>query len=88
MLRESIVSAAIRERATGLVFSLPKPKRHHHILHAAAALHRELKYMDQGFITSEGRFVARLEAAKLAELAGQLKNGLNSPPNLFSEDLW
>ena len=86
---EKIVVAAIRDVATGLVFSLPKPKRHHDILHAAAALHRPLKQHEQGFLTSFGRYVDRVEAANLALTAKQVRDHvLISPPHLYSEDLW
>jgi hypothetical protein len=44
--------------------------------------------MNQGFLTTHGRFVDRQEAGRIAVAAGQgsprpLCNG-----NLFSEDLW
>jgi hypothetical protein len=40
---------------------------------------------DQGFMTSEGRFVERPEAAKIAVSAGQIPG---EPSILFSEDFW
>jgi hypothetical protein len=86
----TIVCAAIREKSTGIVFSLPKPKRHHHILHALHAIGTQPApnaYYDQGFITSEGIFVGRVEAAHIVLKASQATQ-LISPPALYSEDLW
>ena len=40
---------------------------------------------DQGFLTDEGEFVSRKEAAKIAFMAGQT-NEIKNP--LMSEDLW
>lgn len=40
---------------------------------------------NQGFITSEGRFVSRNEAARIAFLADQIEGCTNL---LFSENLW
>lgn len=42
-------------------------------------------YDDQGFMTSEGRFVERPEAAQIALAAGQISAATTI---LFSEDLW
>lgn len=43
------------------------------------------KSEDQGFMTSEGRFVGRVEGAEIAFASGQI----NEPTKkLFSEDLW
>lgn len=41
----------------------------------------------QGFMTSEGRFVSRSEAAPIARRAGQLPDG-TAGSVLTSEDLW
>lgn len=43
------------------------------------------KAEDQGFMTSEGRYVTRSEAAKIAMEAGQIHKETQL---LFSEDLW
>jgi hypothetical protein len=61
--------------------------RHHIILYQNSKITRKLKY--QGFLTSTGRFVDRIEARKIALDAGQLagKNTINKS-KLFSEDLY
>jgi hypothetical protein len=73
-------------KINGLVFTLPKPYRHHHIISKLADLcvnvyeHNDV----QGFIFN-GEFVDRKEGAVLAEQTGYI---LKTPPSLFSEDLW
>ncbi|MEL7169435.1 MAG: hypothetical protein AAGN64_08810 [Bacteroidota bacterium] len=46
----------------------------------------------QGFVTSEGRFVDRVEAARLAEEADQILPSSDyargQSKRLFTEDLW
>ncbi len=41
---------------------------------------------EDGFVTEEGRFVNRLDAADIAIKSGQIKK-LDHPPELYSEDL-
>lgn len=41
----------------------------------------------QGFVTDDGRFLDRLEAAKEALETKQISE-LEHPPRLYSEDLW
>jgi hypothetical protein len=41
----------------------------------------------QGFYTSAGRFVDRVEAVEIAKAAGQITEP-KWPPQLYSEDLW
>lgn len=86
---ETIVAAAVQ--VNGLTISLPRPAGHGEVL----ALMSEMPGYDpgiagaiQGFATSEGRFVSRVEAMKIVHRAGQK---FRTPPrshNLFSEDLW
>ena len=82
-----IVAAAVKFR--GVMFVLPAPKRHHHIIGAIAELigKRPVVGEIQGFLTDEGAFVDRVEAGRIAIEAGQLKE-LPVPPDLYSEDLW
>lgn len=84
---ETIVAAAIYHNVT---LSLPKPARHHTILQAMSLLlwlpAEALAACTQGFMTSEGRFVNRVEAFYIASRAGQI--GAKDTPTLFSEDLW
>lgn len=69
-----------------MVFSKAAPARHHHLVHEVAALvGRPISPSEQGFITSTGRYVGRVEAMCIAEAAGQVKS---DHVQLFSEDLW
>ena len=89
---EMIVAAAIQVQ--GVTLSLPKPARHGQVLHAADAIgfgSEQLAYACQGFLTSEGRFVNRVQAKQLAHMARQpqLRSATERHPrDLFSEDLW
>ena len=73
-----------------LVFKLPKPFRHHHILNSLAATERYPKMDDvQGFYTGMGRFVNRLEGAVVAHYFCQVEpSPVRAVDRLFSEDLW
>lgn len=88
--QERIVAAAVQ--VGGLTISLPRPAGHGEVL---ALMSEEVNGFDpalaaalQGFVTSEGRFVSRVEALKIAHRAGQPFRDTPRPPNLFSEDLW
>jgi hypothetical protein len=85
---EKIVAAAICMNKNGLVVSLPRPARHHNVHMAAVELGMEIVgEHEQGFLTSEGRFVRRAPARRIAQAAGQLKGDPIS--NAFtSEELW
>jgi hypothetical protein len=90
MMGETIVAVAVR--AFGVVLSVPKPGRHHTVLNTfsqATGLNmvENSGPDDQGFLTSAGRFVGRIEAAKIAVDEGQIE-ALQWPPQLYSEDLW
>lgn len=85
---ETIIAAAVQYGAT---ISLPPPARHHTIIQTMDA---EMGIdgtvavpQAQGFLTSTGRFVNRVEGYYLAHAAGQIING-SKGPQLFSEDLW
>lgn len=82
------VKNAAMKLASGLIVFAPKPLRHSDIIHALAAAGMNTPIQgQQGFLTDEGYFVNRTEAARLALEAGQTKY-LRAPPNLFSEDVW
>jgi hypothetical protein len=87
---ERIVRAAIRVGVA--VISVPRPGRHHHVISLAAENAIEVgSQNEQGFLTSEGRFVDRAEGLLIAQAANQIgmKDGETSNPHLlFSEDLW
>ena len=82
-----IVAAAVRHGGT--VVSLPRPARHHDIIHMLydRGNRKLIRPEDQGFITSEERYVDREEAAHLAVASGQIE-GTRWGRYLFSEDLW
>jgi hypothetical protein len=86
--KERIIAAAI---FFGGIVSLPPPARHHTIIQTMdRGMHLDgaavLPQM-QGFITSTGRYVNRVEAYYLAYSAGQLISETKGP-ELYSEDLW
>src|SRR5689334_11595213 len=85
---ERIVAAAVYY--LGVTYSVPRPGRHGEVIHLMS--NRGLKgefCREQGFLTSEGRFVDRYLGFSIAWKAKQLltESGL-SPPMLTSEDVW
>lgn len=86
---EEIVAAAIQ--IEGVTISLPRPARHGTVLTAADwYLKTQPGQEVQGFLTSTGRFVNRIQARHIADIAGQKpgRSGGRDNPELFSEDLW
>lgn len=85
---ESIVAAAIQW--DGVTISLPKPARHGQILHCAEQFlpSYALHHCSQGFLTSEGRYVNRVQARQIAFMAGQDPGETGGQRDLYSEDLW
>lgn len=86
---ERIVAAAIR--VEGITISLPQPARHGTVLACISySLNIEPGRELQGFLTSTGRFVNRIQARHIADIAGQQpgRTGGRDNPELFSEDLW
>lgn len=90
-----IVAAACRFR--GEIWTLPRPARHHHILHV---MHEVLGWngetrkvepladeerIDQGFVDDAGVFIDREMSAIAAFMCGQIAE---KKSELFSEDLW
>lgn len=86
-----IIAAAVQ--INGVTLSLPPPARHYNIVNTLTetigdpAEPRYARPESQGFLTSDARFVGRVEALAIARDAGQL---LKPTPHreLFSEDLW
>lgn len=99
------------ERITGVALLFGKtapfvvaedaPKRHHDVIAKARDLGLSVAAIaqaEQGFWTSEGRFVSRRVAMSIAQDAGQLRReevrgGLTlervyAGPELYSEDVW
>ena len=83
--QRTILQAAIQQ--DGQLYTLPRPNRHHHIIHGPMTGIYQRSASVQGFLTSAGGFVDREEAARLALKSGQIKE-LTHPPLLYSEDLW
>jgi hypothetical protein len=82
---ELIASAAVK--VGGVVFFAPRPARHGDVLWLLGDDLAIYAY-DQGFKTSEGRYVQRREARRIAETAGQLLPSAIKHVELFSEDVW
>lgn len=89
---ECIVAAAIQYRVGEgqIVVSAPIPGRHHTIITGLFLLtnHTTRAEDEQGFLTSEGRFVDRETACRIAREAGQIKTKHGPADTLFSEDMW
>lgn len=83
--RRTIVAAAIKQGK--LVYSVPRPGRHHNVMREMAAAGIPIPIIgEQGFLTSDGLFVGRFEAKDIAVAAGQV--GKTGMAELFSEDVW
>lgn len=82
-MKEKILHAAVKSK-DGWVFI---GKCHADCFHKMRNINIEAspKAIDQGFVTSEGRFVDRKEGAFLARCCGQVNERVNI---LFSEDMW
>ena len=83
-MNETIVAAAIQCR--GLTLSLPRPAGHGEVM--ALSVGGNYRADVQGFLTSDGRFVTRVEAMKIAHRAKQAFREPQRSHELFSEDLW
>lgn len=85
---ERIVAAAIQ--IDGVTLSLPQPARHAQVMHSVEAFSESWFGREtQGFLTSEGRFVNRVEAKQIAHRAGQeIIRADPHPRDAFSEDFW
>lgn len=89
----SITNAAIRFRVHGQerIISVEPPLRHHDVFRAARSqgiMHGEMHDQEQGFITSDGDFVGRRQALRIATEAKQISVKHGPSDELFSEDLW
>lgn len=89
-----IVAAAIRRN--GLIFTMPRPARHHTILnHMAQKEEIDAIDVEQGFLTNDGQYASREEAFVTARRCQQIdvdksrSSGMSwGQRHLFSEDLW
>ena len=88
-----ILASAIRNKETGVVWSLPIPARHHDLIAICTDWHLgDHSKFEQGFITDQYQYVDRLKARKIAEKANQIiarSPGFTYDGRwLFSEDVW
>jgi hypothetical protein len=90
-----IVAAALRceiDEGLEVIISAPPPARHHNLLFA----HYEMRgyplnnSKNQGFLTSEGKFVDRIEGMKIVLECNQklIDHPSRVEGVLYSEDLW
>ena len=85
---ERIAGASIRT-SSGTIATLAPPARHHHLIFMLAAEgHPPIGPRSQGFVTTKGRFVDRVEGLAIAEAAGQVVRKHPSFDKLYSEDMW
>jgi hypothetical protein len=85
-MAERIIRAAIM--LDGRVWHLPPPKRHHDVISKIFLTGGEPGRGVQGFLTSDERFVDRVEGLRIASDAGQIVEKHGNPDELFSEDMW
>jgi hypothetical protein len=98
---ETIDRAAIYYPWPYQCLSVARPGRHSDVIAFArsAGVPKGTDHSKQGFVTNTGRFVDRVEGARIAIAAGQVRlhpksgntvlhDGLNWPPYLYSEDMW
>lgn len=84
---EKIILSAIKLNDKSVVVELQPDSRHDNIIHylAKSGFSTPIKG-GQGFLTSRGRFVDRVEAKRVAIQSGQITE--SEFPQLYSEDLW
>ena len=78
-----ITQAAVK--LGGVIYTLPKPARHHDILHDMYQKLGRAPLAEQGFLNDNGDFLNRTEAAKEALKCAQIAKEVTV---LFSENLW
>jgi len=90
-MKIAIVAVAL-QHPSGLIFTVPRAKRHHHIINNTALSVGTVNVCRQGFLTSDGVFVDREAAMLIAIDADQVikrpDGTLNTSAELFSEDVW
>jgi hypothetical protein len=79
----TIAEPAIKEKKNGKIHPAPSKAWSHDQVEAKE--HIEDKNAKRGFVTSEGKFVGRKKAAKIAEKSGEVKD--KSIKKLHSSDL-
>lgn len=85
---EEIACVANRYKDIG-VLALPVPARHHHVMWTYLMIYgKHDNSCEQGFLTTKGRFVDRVEGLRIAKEADQIETKHGNPDMLFSEDMW
>jgi hypothetical protein len=81
-----IIGPAIKK--DNIIYSLKKPKRHHDVIkYIIEEFKLDAKNGEQGFITHDGKFLNRRDAAEYVLKRKDITK-LSWPPLLYSEDLW
>lgn len=88
-----VVAAAIKFNSKDgtVVCSVPRPGRHHNVIHACAGLGMKTPIIGtQGFLDADGQFLNRTEAMRRVIECKQPFKPSGSPDSLelFSEDVW
>jgi hypothetical protein len=89
-MAEQIVAVALK-LPCGLIVSLPRPHRHHHVINTlglTGTKREEVLQATQGFLTSRGDFLDRKIAWDIAKEAGQVVKETRIGTELLSENLW
>jgi len=90
---QEIISMAAVKGLDGTVYVVERPGRHGHVGAYMGKLGvSEIQIpgntLDQGFLTSHGRYVNRVAGLSIAKAANQLIRKTHPDYELFSEDLW
>lgn len=73
----------------GVTYSLPKPNRHHHIIHEIHLATGDTDiFGDQGFLDDTGKFLSRADALVHAKACNQLNDRPLWDDWLYSENVW
>jgi hypothetical protein len=81
-------------RFNGIIYSLPKPNRHHnvirHIVDTTGVKYVDAHGIDQGFLDDTGAYLNRKQALRHALTCMQVKENTMGPKlgELYSEDIW
>ena len=82
-----IAGVAIKDQ-DGKVWSLPSPNRHEDVMRHIEKKTKVSRVIgEQGFVDRSGKFLSRVEAARVALNSGKIRR-LQYPPYIFSEELW
>ncbi len=84
----TVMQAAVRT-GDGIIHTMPRPARHHTIIHALARMgHKQCECCEHGFQLSDGSFADRETSEVIALRSGQVNNGKIIGGTLTSEDMW